>query len=98
MALHVFTATPWEGRQGKTKTGKCFGDQPDDRHAVALNWAGIQESWTSHLFPSYSEKAISWATSRVPARRRRSAGSLALRRPLRRREDGESTDPGVYIA
>jgi hypothetical protein len=41
MALHVFSAAPWEGRQGKTKTGKCFGDQPDDRHAVALNWPGI---------------------------------------------------------
>jgi hypothetical protein len=54
MALRVFSSTPWEGKQGKKKTGKCFRDQPEDTeqqrehevginsiHAVALNWPGI---------------------------------------------------------
>jgi hypothetical protein len=49
------------------------------------------------LFPIYSEKAFFWASPRVPARRRRSSRFLALRRPPRRREDGESMDPGEYI-
>ena len=54
-----------------------------------------EKSWTFSPFLCYSEMRFFGRISCAPVPRRRSAGFPALRRPLRRREDGESPDPAM---